>query len=106
MSGMKGESLLSNISNLSYHLEAGVYVGSDFFKESLLGNSQKNKKSKSVEEVGIDSLAMSALGNLNAAGEPVGAFTMCWTNDGKNVEGVSDEEVDIEKSPAEVKEEE
>ena len=47
MSGMKGESLLSNISNLSYHLEAGVYVGSDFFKDSILGASKhKNGKSK------------------------------------------------------------
>lgn len=86
MSGMKGESLLSNISNLSYHLEAGVYVGSDFFKDSILGASKhKNGKAKPQQEVGIDSLAMSALGNINASGEPVGAFTMCWTNDGKNV---------------------
>jgi hypothetical protein len=35
---------------------------------------------------------MSAVANLNGNGESVGAFTLCWTNDGKNAfEGISDE---------------
>ena len=90
---MKGESSLSNLSNVSYNFEGGEYGGSDFFKESLLvKKNNKNSKCQEREEIGIDSLAMSAVGNLSGIGESVGAFTLCWTNDGKNAaEGVSDE---------------